>query len=112
MSIINSNKINNVKVESNFKTEKSKENILRALRKDRRFVVAISNTDADGGCSSARRRSCIHGNDDKLIDVIGPLVVQATGGADHASSCDVEILAWNEVGELRVHARVTVTSQN
>lgn len=100
------------KVDQILKRDKSKENVLHALRKDRRFVVAVSNADAYGGRPGARRRSCIHGDDNKLVDVIGPLVVQATGGADHASRRDVKILARNEVGELGVHARVAVTSQN
>lgn len=77
---------------------------LHALREDGRLVVAVGNSDADGGGACPGRRPCIHGDHHELVDVIGSLVVQATGGADHAPRCDVEVAAMDEVRELRVHA--------
>lgn len=44
--------------------------------------------------------------------MIGPLIVKATGGADHTSRRDDKITAVNEVRELRVHTGVTVPGQN
>lgn len=86
--------------------------VLHALGEDGRLVVAVGDSDADGGGACSGGRSCIHGDHHKLIDVIGSLIVQATGGADHAPRCDVKVTTVNEVRELRVYAGVTVPGQN
>lgn len=85
---------------------------VRALGEDWSLVVAIGDPDADRGGACAGGRPGIYGDHHKLVDVIGPLVVKATGRADHASRRDNEITAVNEVGELGVHTGVTVPGQN
>lgn len=85
---------------------------LHALGEDGRLVVAVGHSDANGGGSGAWGCTRIHGNHHKLIDVIGPFVVQATGGTDHASWCDVKVSAGNKVRELRVYAGVAVSGED
>lgn len=86
--------------------------VVHALGEDGRLVVAVGDPDADGGGAGTGWRAGIHGDHDKLVDVIGPLVVKATGGADHAPRRDVEVAAMDEVGELGVHTGVTVPGQD
>lgn len=89
-----------------------RERVLHALGEDGGLVVAIGDSDADRGGARPGGRARIHGDDHKLVDVVRPFVVQATGGADHAPRCDVEVGAVDEVRELRVHAGVAVPRQN
>lgn len=84
----------------------------RALGEDGRLVVAIGDSDADRGGACAGGRPGIHCDHNELVDVIGSLIVQAAGGADHAPRCDVKVASVNEVRELRVYAGVTVPGQN
>lgn len=86
--------------------------ILRVLGEDGRLVVAIGDSNADRGGARAGGSPCIHGDHHKLIDVIGSLIVKATGGAYHTPRCDVKVATVNEVRQLRVHTGVTIPGQN
>lgn len=86
--------------------------VIHALGEDWSLVVAIGDSDTDRGGACAGGHPGVYGHHHKLVDVIGPLVVEATGGADHTSRRDDEVTAVNEVRELRVHAGVTVPGQN
>lgn len=74
--------------------------VLHALGEDGRLVVAIGDSDANRGGARAGGHPRVHGDHHKLVGVIGSLVVQATGGADHAPRCDVKVASVNEVREL------------
>lgn len=82
---------------------------IHALGEHRSLVVAVGNADADGRRARPRRRPRVHGDHHKLVQVIGPFVVQASGGVDHAPRRHVKVGTQDEVGQQRVQARVAVT---
>lgn len=85
---------------------------IHVLGKHRGLVVAVGNTDADRSRAGSGRHPCVHGDDHKLVHMIGPFVVQPFGGVDHALRCDVKVGALDEVGEPSVEPGVTVTGNN
>lgn len=93
-------------------SDTNRRRFLHALGEDRHLIVGVSHTDTNRGSPSSRRRPCVHCDNYKLVDVIGSLIVQATGRADHTPGCDVKIATRDEVGDLGVHPGIKVTSQN
>lgn len=85
---------------------------IHALGKHWGLVIAVGNTDADRCCARSRRCPCVHSDDHKLVDVIGPFIVQTFGRVDHTFRCDVKVSTLDKVGELSIQPGVTVTGNN
>lgn len=56
-------------------TDRWGERDLHTLGEDRCLIVAIGNSDTDGGGARTGRCPCVHSDHHKLIRVIGPLIV-------------------------------------
>lgn len=79
------------------------------LGKLRRLVIDVSHADSDGGGASARDVPLVNSHHHKLIQVVGPLIVQRASGEDCPMGGDGEVWTQGVIGQLCVLLRVTVT---
>lgn len=79
------------------------------LGEDGGLIVSVGHADPHGGGACPGGAALVHGHHHKLVDVVGPLVVQVLPGADDALRRDVKVQALDEVGDLRVQACVAVS---
>lgn len=76
------------------------------------LIVDIGHADAYSGCTCPGHISLVHSHHHKLIQVVGPLIVQLPCRENGAVGRDAEVWAQSVVGQLSVQVRVTVTGRH
>lgn len=82
------------------------------LWKFRGFVVDVCHPHTNRGGARVRLVSAVCRHHHKLVEMVGPFVVQATRGKDGPMRWDAEVRAQGVICELGVWPRVTVCCQH
>lgn len=82
------------------------------LGKFRGLVVDVCHPHADRGGARVRLDSAVRHHHHKLVEMVGPFIVQTARREDGPMRWDAEVRAQGVIRELSVGARVTVCGQN